>query len=167
MGKVDPTGFDAALATIQPGQLSERQQRIAAGVALMREQGMNSRKAAAVVGVPHATLYRYHRDGVSVKQETGIERDTEDIAEASADIALIAAEAIRESLVQHPEDWKPMDLVKAYGVATDKIIALGQKGAAPVVGIRDLFAGLLGQAEVTLKRRDPLEDAVDVSAEIG
>lgn len=166
MGKVDPTGIDAALAAIQPGALSERQQRIAAGVALMRDQGLNSRTAAKRVGVPYATLYRYHRDGVTLKQETGLERDTEDIAEASADIALLAAEAIRDSLVNHIEDWKPMDLVKAYGVATDKIIALGQKSAAPVIGIRELFQGLLGESEITLRKRDPAADALEVEAEI-
>jgi len=101
-----------------------------------------------------------------LKQETGLERDTEDIAEASADIALLAAEAIRDSLVNHIEDWKPMDLVKAYGVATDKIIALGQKSAAPVIGIRELFQGLLGESEITLRKRDPAADALEVEAEI-
>lgn len=165
MSKVDPTGMDAVLAAIPKGQLSERQQRIAAGVALVKEQGFSCKAAAKRVGIPHATLWRYHRDNVTLKPEQGLERDTEDIAEASADIALMAAEAIKDSLSNHVEDWRPIDLVKAYGVATDKIIALGDKKSGPVSGITELFSRIIQDNELVVRKRDRMLDAIEVEAE--
>lgn len=168
MGKVDPTGFDAALQTIQPGQLSERQQRIAAGLAMIREQKYSISAAAHKAGIPVSTLWDYHHGYSTIGSETGFERDLKAVTESTYDIAQIAADAIRTSLTQTPEDWKPGDLVKAYGVAVDKIAILSQRSAAPVAGMTELVSALLNQGELSIRKRDPIADAVEVEAvEIG
>ena len=168
MSKVDPTGFEAALATIPEGQLSERQHRIAAGIALINDEGLSTHEAARRVSIPQATLYRYHRGQVALNQEMPAERDLEAVTRASYDISQIAADAILDSLANEREDWKPGDLIKAYGVATDKVIAINRKAAPPDESAAAALVGVLAKAfegkSVTVTEADPVEQAVEVEA---
>src|SRR5678815_4355441 len=95
---IDPTGYTAALATIQPGQLSERQQRIAAGLAMIRD-GKSIRSASKATMIPWSTLDRYHRGLSTVgSNDAGAELHIDGISNAAADIALMASQAVLESM---------------------------------------------------------------------
>lgn len=165
MGKVDPTGFDSVLAKIPKGQLSERQERIATGLAMI-QNGSSIKRAAQTCGIPVSTLWNYHHGISTLGSETGFERDLKSVQAVSHDIALIAGENIVKSLTTEPEAWKPGDLVKAYGVATDKVIAFqaGGQASAPN-GIAELVGSLLEQGDISIKRRDKAAEAVEVEAE--
>ena len=164
MGKVDTTGFDAVLAAIPKGQLSERQQRIAAGMAMVRE-GRSYRTASMACGIPISTLHHYVSGSSSLEREQGFERPLKDVNEQSFDIAQLAGEAIVESLTKDRDAWKPGDLVKAYGVAVDKINAMSGQSAAVPNGIAEALGKLLDKGDVTLRRHRPGDDALEVEAE--
>lgn len=166
MGKVDPTGFQAALATIQPGQLSERQQRIATGVAMI-QAGSTLNSASKACGIPLSTLWGYARGITKFENENEGRRgrDLEVLHDACLDNALLASEKLREALTT--EEWSHGDLVKALGVNVDKIAVLGQRTAPAPDGIRELFASVLSENEITIRKRDPVNDAVEVEAAIG
>lgn len=163
MSKVDTTGFDAVLAAIPKGQLSERQQRIAAGMAMVRE-GSSVLAAAKACGLPNSTLWAYCNDVTKLGRENDgpLGRDIEALRAASVDASLIAAEKLRKALIE--DEWKHGDLVKAYGVATDKVIAMGDnRGAAPNA-LADVLGALLDKGDVSIKRRDPANDAIEIEA---
>ena len=161
---IDPTGYAGALEAIQPGQLSERQQRIATALAMVRD-GTPLRKAAVVAKVPYATLWEYHNKGRSVAgQETKADYNIAAVTEVSVDISLMAAERVRDRLAENPDDWSNMDLVKAYGVATDKIIALAQRtGGQSAEGMTELQRLLTGR-KVTIEDAQPIDSAIEVEA---
>lgn len=163
---VDPTGFDKAIAAIQPGALSERQQRIAAGMALARD-GMPGYKAAQKVGIPWSTLWRYINGMRQLGNAAadGMEADTTALHETSVDMSLMAAERIRDSLAQEPDEWKPQDLVRVYAAATDRVIALGQQGRAQDDGGASMLQKMLQGHRVKLEPIKAGDDAVDVDAE--
>ena len=162
---IDPTGYDKALAQIQPGALSERQQRIAAGLALVRD-GMSGLKAARAVGVPYSTLWGYIHEVSKLGnvESDGREIDLRSLDEASIDVALIAAEAVRDELVNNRDAWKPADLVRAYAAATDRVIALRQGGQSQADGMSELSKLLQGMA-VTLTPRPDGDRAIEAIAE--
>lgn len=163
MGKVDPTGFQAALATIQPGQLSERQQRIATGLAMI-QAGSSCLAASKQCSLPVSTLWRYARGISNLQSENdgGRGRELDAIHDASIDASLIAAERLRDSLIH--DEWKPGDLVKAYGVATDKVIALSQRTTEAPMGIRELFSAVLAENDITIRKRDAIDQAIEIEA---
>lgn len=165
MSKVDPTGFQAALATIQPGALSERQQRIAAGLALVRD-GMPGYKAARQVGIPWSTLWGYIHNVSKLgnAESDGMESDIRALNEASVDVALIAAESVRDELVNNRDAWKPADLVRAYSAATDRVIALNQRSSQPNTSTPTL-ASLLSGIKLTVETSRAGDDATTVEAE--
>lgn len=168
MAKVDPTGFDKAIASIQPGALSERQQRIAAGLAMIRE-GKSLSAAARAVQVPLSTMWNYHH-GVSTleggnQQGGSLSRELEAVHATSHDIALLAGENIVRSLTTEPEVWKPGDLVKAYGVAVDKIAILSQQPQGAQEDGQSLLAKFLSGHRVTIEPKRAGDDAVEVEAE--
>ena len=158
----DPTGYNTALATIPKGQLSERQMRISTAVAMVRD-GTSLTQAAKRCKVPLTTLHRYvHRVSDAEVQEQ--DNRAQDLLHTSYDIANLAAEAIQTSLVDSPDEWKPGDLVKAYGVATDKTINLTKTPQATNPGISAL-AQLLESSDITLTKRDDTRDAIDITPE--
>jgi len=162
MGKVDPTGFQAALATIQPGALSERQQRIAAGLAMIRD-GESIQQAAVLARVPYSTLWAYHHKGQSVADREGkADYNVAAVTELSVDISLMAGERVRDSLAEHPEEWRPMDLVKAYGIATDKVALLSQRSTSSAHDALPALSKLLAGSKVTI---EPSEQATTIEAE--
>lgn len=162
----DPTGMDAVLAQIQPGALSERQQRIANGLALIRDQKYDVKSAAKMVGIPHSTLWRYNRDGFEVKPECGIERDIEALVDVTADIALMAGEHIRDSIASGDDDWKPADLVRAYSAANDKLMSWTQRGGQKPDDGQSAITKLLAGATIQMAPapRDG-DQAINVEAE--
>lgn len=166
MSKVDPTGFQAALATIQPGQLSERQQRIAMGLAMI-EAGKTVSAASRECGIPRMTLWGYAQGVTKLGNENEGRRgrDLETLHDACLDNALLASEMLRDALTQ--DEWTHADLVKALGVNVDKLAVLGQRTSPAPDGIRELFASVLTENEIVLRKRDPIGDAVEVAAEIG
>lgn len=162
MAKIDPTGYTQALATIQPGALSERQQRIAAGVAMVRE-GASYRKAAAAAKVPLRTLWAYCNEGRAIAEREGkADYNVAAVSEMSVDISLMAAEHVRDRLASAPEEWTNMDLVKAYGVATDKIIAMSQRVSSGSQDALPALSKLLAGSKVTI---EPSEQATTIEAE--
>jgi len=163
MAPIDPTGYDVALVP-QPVALSERQQRIAAGMAMVRD-GMSLRKASAAARVPRATLHGYMQ-GVSKLGRQEEHGRLEQVTDYSYDISLIASEAIIESLSERPHEWKPGDLNRAYGTATDKIIALRNAPASQTAPGISALAQLLEGADVTITKRDPAKHAIDVTPEV-
>ena len=157
----DPTGFETALATIPEGQLSERQHRLATAISMVRE-GKSQREAARACGVAKSTLYdALHRSGTGRENSTSAELQV--VHDLSHDIATIAGEAVRDSLSNDLEEWKPGELVKAYGVAVDKIVALHRTEKPTETGVSAL-AELLKQADVTITKRPADADAIDVEA---
>ena len=95
--KTDPTGYQAALDTIDPGALSERDQRIAAALAMVRE-GRSVAGAARAAQVPRSTLSRYVAGVSKLGSQNGVAPRVRDLVEVSYDVARIAGESIRESL---------------------------------------------------------------------
>lgn len=166
---VDPTGMNAALATIQPGALSERQQRIAVGLAML-ERGHSYREAADVSKIPLSTLWDYRNDKRSLSErKTSDPRDVEAVTELATDIAIMAGEAIRDSL-SDPDirrDWKPGDLIKAYGVAVDKILALNQVSAGDDQDGESLLKSLLAGHKLTIEPARLGDDAIEVNGAAG
>lgn len=162
---IDPTGMRDVIATIQPGALSERQQRIAAGLALLNE-GKSYREAARVAKIPHATLWEYHNKGRAVAEREGkADHNVAAVTEVSVDISLMAAERVRDRLAENPEEWSNMDLVKAYGIATDKVINLSQRSTGGATDSIPTLARLLQGAKVTIEPKQPSEKALEVEAE--
>lgn len=165
---IDPTGYRDQLATIQPGALSERQQRIATALSMVRE-GISLNQAARVAKIPLSTLWAYHNSGRTVaERETKADYNVAAVTEVSVDISLMAAERVRDRLAERPDDWSNMDLVKAYGVATDKIIALAQRTTGQgTEGMTELQRLLTGR-KVTIEDAQPIDSAIEVDAqEIG
>lgn len=157
----DTTGYKTAIAKIPQGQLSERQLRIAAALAMVRE-GKAVRTAAREAHVPLSTLQRYVQKGLEAGRQQEQEVRTAELLDASFDIANMASEAILESLSTDREAWKPGELVKAYGVATDKTAVLSTQRTSADPGISAL-AKLLESADVTITKRDASQDAIDVT----
>lgn len=157
----DTTGYKTAIAKIPQGQLSERQMRIAAAVAMVRD-GSSVEGAARSARIPRTTLRRYIDRAADVASTKEQETRTADLLDASFDIANMASEAILESLSTDREAWKPGELVKAYGVATDKTAVLSTQRTSADPGISAL-AKLLESADVTITKRDASQDAIDVT----
>ncbi len=162
MTDIDPTGTKAIVAAIEPGQLSERQQRIATGMALVRDQGMPVKTAARKVHIPRTTLRRY-LDGMA-ELATGEDHEVAitEIRNHSLDISRMAAERIAESLSEKGDEWKPGDLVKAYGVSTDKAVAMTQHKPPEDDGVSALSRLLEAGDTVTITKADR---AIDVTPE--
>lgn len=164
MGKVDPTGYEAALAQIPKGQLSERQQRIATGMAMVRE-GSSIWAAAKACQIPYSTLWGYCNNVTKLDNENaGVQgRDLEALQTASLDVSLIAAEKLRKALEE--DDWRHGDLVKAYGVATDKVIAFQERPQADDAQGQSLLTKLIQGHRITIEPAREGDDAVPVEAE--
>jgi hypothetical protein len=163
---IDPTGYTDAIATIPEGQLSERQQRIAAGLAMIRD-GTSIKRASEIAKVPLSTLWNYHHKGRSIaERETKADYNVAAVTEMSVDISLMAAERVRDRLADDPDSWSNMDLVKAYGVATDKLIAIGARNpSSGDDGISEL-SKLLRSSKVTIEPKADGHSAIDVEADV-
>lgn len=162
---IDPTGMATAVAAIQVGALSERQQRIATGLALIRD-GKPIKRAAIEVGIPESTMWRYAH-GVSKVESAdadGMDADLRTLNEASFDVALIAAEAVRDELVNNRDAWKPADLVRAYSAATDRVISLNQRSNQPQ-NQQTSLASLLQGLKLTVEASDPSSQAIEAEVE--
>jgi len=165
---IDPTGYAGALEAIQPGQLSERQQRIATALAMIRD-GASILSASKKAQIPVSTMWRYHHNisKLGNSEGDGMDADVMAISQVSADVALIAAEAVRDELVNNREAWKPADLVRAYSAATDRVIAFQGRSKGPEQGVSAL-AQLLTGRKVTIEDSRPGDDAIEVDVrEIG
>lgn len=162
MSKVDPTGYSHAIATIEKGALSERQQRIAVGVAMLRD-GATYRQASAAAKVPIRTLWDYANRGQAIMEREGkADYNVAAVTEVSLDISLMAAEHVRDRLAAAPEEWSNMDLVKAYGIATDKLIALSQRVTGGASDALPALSKLLSGSKVTI---EPSEQGRAIEAE--
>ena len=148
-------------AQIEPGALSERDQRIAAGLALVRE-GTSMKRAAQIAQVPRTTLMRYRDNLSKLGTSNGREQRLADVEELSFDIARIAGERIRESLNDPEETWKPGDLVKAYGTATDKTLAMANVTAS---GNQNAFAHVFKGLKDMGLTLQPERDETTIEAE--
>lgn len=162
----DPTGYADALATINENQLSERQQRISVGLAMIQD-GASAAEAARVCGIPHVTMWRYARRYSELESKEGDGRAAS--IEALADEALVAAriatQRVTERLVDPDHEWKDSDLVKAQGVNIDKVIAFQNRGQGPQQsGVAAIIAMIEEGGDITIRKRDPAEQAIEVEA---
>ncbi len=166
----DPTGMQAALATIPKGQLSERQQRIAAGLYEIRA-GSSINAASKAVGIPYATLYKHHKGLISSDNEKTLTKGEGALIDGLFAIAGLASEKIFERLEDTKHPMSDGNLIKAQGVATDKIAAFrnwskgqGSKGVDQGISI---LAQLMQGKRVTIgiEDTDPVEEAIDVTGE--
>lgn len=161
---IDPTGYDKALAQIQPGALSERKQRIAVALGMIRD-GSSLKNAARVAKVPYSTLWEYQHAQRSLSDPEGRgERDMATVQAFSVDMSLMAAENVIDSLTNERDQWKPGDLIKLYGVATDKLIAMGQRSNAADDSVSEL-AKLLANSRVTVEPKPADSGALEVDAQ--
>lgn len=107
----------AQLPAVDPP--SPRQQRVAAGLALIR-QGYDYRKAAEAVGIPKSTLWAADHGlrPTSGRSESmgAIEEHIEDL---SAQITARAAESILERL--EDGSMRPSEVIKAHEVARNTL----------------------------------------------
>lgn len=164
----DTTGYQAAIEAIPEGQLSSRQQRIATGLAMIRE-GTSCNAAAKACGIPQKTLWRYQHNLVELTSETDIRAAEADLLRGSITIARMAQERIQARLADDDNPMKDGDLVKAYGVGTDKVsIQRGwQRGTRSADDhTRDALGSILDQMragdEITYRKAD---EAIDVTPE--
>lgn len=157
----DPTGFAGAIKELPESGLSSRQQRVAAAIAMVKN-GHTQRDASEATGIPKTTLYRALR-GIGTIRDQGKQDEaaTRAILEASQAISLKASEVVMEGL--DDPNVKLGDAVKAFGVAVDKIHAFGQTPSSQGDGVAALLQGILDQADVTITKRAPERDAVDVT----
>jgi molybdenum-dependent DNA-binding transcriptional regulator ModE len=166
----DPTGIKQALESIPKGQLSERQQRIAAGLSLIRDDGKSIHGAAKAVDVPCTTLWRYAKGLTALESERGIDANSTALLNASFDIAQVAASRITDRLFDEDNPVEDKDLVKFYGVATDKIaIKLGwTRGYGSTdEKTQNALAGALQAlregSSVSITKPDKPSEAIDVT----
>ena len=165
----DPHGYQSVIAEIPRGQLSERQTRIAAGLALIRD-GSSVNAAAKQVGIPQRTLWRHDKGLAALTSEKGIQANEQALLAASFDIAQLAAEKITDRLLDETNPVKDADLGKFYGIASDKIAI--RRGYARGTGpadekTQDALAGALERLrqgdQVQITSADPTSHAIDVT----
>lgn len=167
----DPTGMQQALETIPSGQLSERQTRIAAGISLVRDAGFSINRAAKECDIPYKTMWRHVKGLVNSATEQGFQADETALIAGSFDVALIANDKIIERLSDDDNPMRDSDLIKSYGVATDKIAAKRQwsRGTqSSDINTRDALTEALESVmrggSVTVTGPDPISEAVEVEA---
>ena len=157
-----------AIANVPSEQLSARHTRIAAALSLIQTQGYSINKAAKTARVPYSTLCRYHH-GISKVGDDCAKQTENAIVHASAEMAMIATERITDRLLDDDHEWKDADLVKVQ-TAGVQAVALKRQWSKPnqdgdaKQGISAL-AQLLQGADVTLTKRKPDADAIDVTPE--
>ena len=166
----DPSGYLEAIAEIPKGQLSERQQRIATGLAMINE-GSSCNAAAIAVNIPAKTMWRHNQGYVALTDEKGVQINERALVAASFDMAQIAAQKITDRLLDETREIKDADLVKIYGVATDKIAM--KRGwtrglSAADEKTQDALAGALQHLrdgkQIQIIEPDPVSEAIDVES---
>lgn len=168
MADPDLEAVRAVVAEIPKGQLSERQMRIAAGLALIRDRGMPFRQAAAEVDIPVKTLWRHAQGLQDPMSDKGVTANETALVAASFDVAQMAAAKLTDRLLDEGHEWHNGDLVKLYSVATDKVaLRLNWKGGKTPDSGDD---GLTALAKLMKGHRliaEPVragDDAIDVEA---
>lgn len=161
----DPTGYSDAIAAIPAEQLSTRQQQIAAGLAMIRE-GSPCLTAANKVGIPYSTLWRYSKalSKLNSSEADGREASLQALADHSVVASSIALERVTERLVDDEHEWKNGDLIKAYTATADKATALTARPKAEDSGVSALRE-LLAEGDLTITKRGPEAEAIDVTPE--
>jgi len=162
MADQDNSGYEAAIAEIPKGQLSEREQRIAAGIAMVKVDGFSILQASKKTGIPYTTLSRHVR-GITTTVSNNVEAAREDLLETAYAVASGAAAHIQARLDDENHEWKDGDLAKVYGIATDKFDRLQNAGGMPTSGVAALIDVLTKEHDLTLSKRDPATDAIDVT----
>ncbi|GEM_PF-6162438 len=165
MSSSDPTGYESQVAEIQPNALSERQQRVGIGLAMIRD-GASYSEAARVCGIERRALARYEQKlrQVDSKEGDGMTVALDALQKGAMTAALIATERVTERLVDPEHEWKDGDLIKAQGVNIDKVLAFQAKPIAPADSGVSALERLLDQADVTLTKKDPANEAIEVEA---
>jgi len=159
----DTSGYSDAIAEIPKKQLSTREQLIAAGIAMVKVDGFSILQASKKTGIPYTTLSRHVR-GITTTVSNNVEAAREDLLETAYAVANGAASHLHARLDDEDHEWKDGDLAKVYGIATDKFERLHNAGGTPTSGVAALIDVLTKEHSVTLTKRDPAQDAIDVTA---
>lgn len=162
----DPDGILGALAEIPKGQLSERQARLAAALAMI-DGGSSIHAASKACELPYSTLYKQARGLARSDRETAFEVGESALVDAQLTIASRASEIVLERLDDTQNPMRDGDIIKAMGVATDKVAIKRQWSRADSnqnerEGISALARILQGHT-VTIEPTDPSTQAVDVT----
>ena len=163
----DDSGYQAAIAEIPRGQLSERQQRIAAGLAMIRVDGSSVHAAAKAVQIPYSTLYDHNRGLTDPDYEKGFKANERGLVDGLMSIATLASEKIFERV--EADTMRDGDLIKAQGVAIDKIAMKRRWAQTQTQGsdrTHDALAAALEAmrqgAKVSIEQPDPVADAIEI-----
>lgn len=156
-----------AITEIPAGQLSERNLRIAAGLRLITDHHYPVGETAKIVGVEESSMWRAKRRLAVPSNDHGVKVAEQQLLEASFDIAQIAAERIKERLLDQDHPWKDSDLTKAYAVAVDAIALRrnwrqGLSTSASEQGFSAL-AQILKGSKITLQPAPDGDLAIDVT----
>ena len=161
----DSSGYLEAIAEIPKGQLSERQQRIAAGLAMIRD-GSSIREASHLTNIPYSTLYDHKRGLTETDHEKAFQKGERALVDGLLAIATLASEKVFERV--EADSMRDGDLIKAQGVAIDKIAlkrgwSKGQQANGDDHGMTTL-ARLLSGKKLTIEDADPVKQAIEVDA---
>lgn len=163
----DPHGIKEAMSELAVTEVP-RLERIQAGLALVAA-GESYRHAAKVCDIP-ATVLHYHKSNPKrqkVEREKRVKLEETELIDKQFAIANLGSEKIFERVAA--DSMKDGDLIKAVGVATDKIGMYRQWNKGQAANSDDegmtTLAQLLSGKRVTIEDKSPGDDAVDVKGE--
>ena len=168
MSEDSPQGESEAGSEVR---LSEGQRKIAHGLALV-EQGHSYRYAAAQVGVHNTTLLRAQKRllGSSSTQREEKLREAEDRIVA---LATVGAEKGLQRMVEEIDDVEPRHVTAWTTVMRDTLSKKRrwerQEEQGAGAGLERALGrlGEHGDVTLTVRRRDPSEEAIDVTPRQG
>ncbi len=168
-------GFDSVLESLPSiGALSPHQERIAAGVAMIK-QGETYRNVSAKVGVSVGCLAKYvHGGSNSEHSGKGVKVAEAAIQSLALENSIQASHNINEGLNIEPGmpgSYKPSETVKALQVSAHiagRMLGWDKSGGDGNERSRDALAGALQQlqqgAKISIEQPDKVAEAIEVEA---
>lgn len=161
----DTDAYKIQLDNVPP---NDKTTRMNAAVAMVRD-GHSYRRAAEVCGVKTSTLFARANNPARLEREKDRKYSEDELIDSQFAIARRAAELVFDRV--DSGEMRDGDLIKAMGVATDKIAVYRQwgKGQASIgddSGMSALARILQGKT-ITVTDSDPSNTAIDVTATRG
>lgn len=167
----DPDPFAAVVVADLPAidEPSGRQQRIAAGLALIRQGKLSILAASKKVGIPYSTMWRF-ANGVSDVVTSGSDQRSK-VEMDLLDLSLAVSHRSLEKLAERidSDDIRTAELVKANQVSRDTVAMMRGWKDNSGRGDDDTKNALVAALEmmrgkrVTIEDADPADQAVDVT----
>jgi len=144
--------------------------RYVEALVLVQQQGTSVMKAAREAGVDASRLRKIVNSAAAKGQgddALAIEADRQ-IEEMSQTVALLAAEQLIDRLENEGDTMKNQELIKSYRAGVETVAAKrrwNQGGHHPSEQSgASVLASLLEEGDLTITKRDPSREAIDVSA---